>query len=79
MVLFYLIHFLSFVFFVLSYFRDVLSVFLLQVQELEVQYSSVLSEINTIRKVIAQDNHELISKGVKGINSVAELFSKFEV
>ena len=46
-----------------------------QIQELEIQHSAVLSELNTIRKAIAEDNDSLISKGKKGVLSVEELFS----
>jgi len=49
---------------------------IVQIQELEMQHSAVLSELNTIRKAIAEDNDVLISKGTKGVKSVQELFSK---
>jgi hypothetical protein len=53
----------------------VLFSFCAQIQELEMQHSAVLSELNTIRKAIAEDNDTLISKGKKGVQSVEELFS----
>lgn len=46
------------------------------VNELEANHSAVNAELNAIRKAVADDNEELVIKGVKGVTAAQELISK---
>ena len=49
---------------------------MVQVGELETQEVAVNAELNAIRKAVADDNEELVVKGVKGVSAAQELISK---
>jgi len=53
------------------------SVVVVQAKELEApEEAAVNAELNAIRQAVADDNEELVVKGVKGVSAAQELISK---
>ena len=48
-----------------------------QIQDSEAQQVAVTAELSTLRKAVADDNEEIVTKGVKGVSAAQELISKF--
>lgn len=49
----------------------------MQAQEIEAQQATLGSELKAMRKAVADDNEELILRGVKGVTAAQELISTF--
>ena len=48
----------------------------MQADELEAQQAATNTELNALRKAVADDNEEFVIKAVKGVRAAQELISK---